>query len=342
MERRLLRTRHFPGIVAALALFMLATASCNSTASGSPERSIPNAPGSPAIAPPVLSADDHSATSAVVEPTGTPGAITPPAEPAHLELSLQPSDQALLTYAESVLTQRCMDAQGFVFQALSYPDLLQTNERAERIRALAQFPYDAAVEGVPYADTSEQLPIDPNEEYIRSLSESSRGTYGDALQGDITDRVEVSILGNIAATPKAGCVSEARTELYGSLEAALTVLIFAGNINPTSHTLARTEAEVSASLAAWANCMKSAGYALTMYTDARAFASSNPTNAVVIAEADRRCTDASNLGDIYRKAYADAYTKVLNDNAAQVETVTAARSDAIRQAQDLLANATTG
>lgn len=252
-------------------------------------------------------------------------------------LDVQPAEQAALVYAESVLTARCMQAVGFPFEALQYSAVLERMQTSAADAQRSQFPYVADVEGIPYEPIAEAAPFDPNVAYISSLDETARAAYGDALQGDIQDRVEVAALGNSAATPREGCVSEARTELYGSLEDALTSLILAGNLTPAAHSRARTDSDVVDAMKAWADCMRAVGFDFTEFGQARAAALARPEDADRIARADDQCTQESDLATQYATAFEQARDAVIEANVEQFNAATRARTVAIDQAERLLA-----
>lgn len=254
-----------------------------------------------------------------------------------VRLEVEPVEQAALVYAESVLTARCMQALGFPYETPQYSALLERTQTSAADARRSQFPYAAELEGIPYEPIVEAAPFDPNEAYIRSLDETALAAYGDALQGDIQDRVEVMALGNSAATPREGCVSEARTELYGSLEAALTSLILAGNLTPAAHSRARTEPDVVDAMKAWADCMRGVGFPFTEFEQASAAALAQPDDADRIARADDQCTRESELATRYTTAFEQARDAVIEANIEQFNAAARARTVAIDQAERLLA-----
>lgn len=247
-----------------------------------------------------------------------------------------PADQAVLLYAESVLTARCMEAAGFTYEALDYSVVLERMQQSAVDARRNQFPYSASVEGVPYAHRTEGAPFDPNETYIPSLDEVAQVAYGDALQGQISDRIEVTVLGSTAATPRGGCISEARSALYGSLEDALSSLILSGNLSPATHTRARSDPAVVEAMASWAQCMTGVGFQFADFGAARTAAATRPDDAERIAGADDECTAKVGLGTAYADAFERARSSVIDANIGQFEATWTARSHAVATAQQLL------
>lgn len=245
-------------------------------------------------------------------------------------------DQAVLLFAESVLTSRCMEDAGFTYEALDYGVVLDRMQQSADDAQREQFPYVSTLEGLPYANRSEGTPSDPNEAYIRSLDDGTRAVYGDALQGDIQDRVEVVVLGSTTGTPRGGCLSEARTALYGSLEDALTSLILSGNIAPAAHARTRSDPAVLEAMGSWARCMAGVGFDFADFGAARAAATARPDDAERIARVDGECTAGSDLATTYAAAFERARSSIVDANIGQFEASRAARSGAVERAQQLL------
>lgn len=251
-------------------------------------------------------------------------------------VTLTADDDALLQYAESVLTSRCMVARGFEYVATDLSTLQERLNLAYRAAELTAFPYDANREGIPYSDTSEPTVEDPNADYVGGLGEQQLTAYGDALQGFITDRVEVTALGTTMGTPRAGCVSEARASLYGDLESALRSYLLASNLGAIAHAMTRAEPAVQTALDDWSTCMRDMGYDLQDFGQARQLAIDDPELAVAVATADATCTADSDLSTIYRAAHSNAITELIEREPGTFEQVQQSRQAAIERATALL------
>lgn len=250
---------------------------------------------------------------------------------------LLPSDQAALFFAESVLTSHCMQAQGFPYQVLDYQVLVRWMQSTADDSQRTQFPYEAAIEGLPYATGSEANPGDPNASHIRSLDEAGQVAYGDALQGHIQNRIEVTVLGSAAGTTRDGCMSEARTSLYGSLEGALYSMFLTGNLAPVAHARMKSVPLVVDAMSKWNSCMAAEGYDFAGFGEARASAAAGLGEADRIAQADDSCTQDSDLASIYASEFQLAQEAIIEGNAEQFAMMQEVRANAIRSAQELLA-----
>lgn len=317
---QLLLVRFRRGLAWALSVLLIYGCSAEDGAQGGPATEDP--------APPPQSVGQ---TSVQIAPTSSSS------HPTQL-LSNQPADQAVLMYAESVLTSRCMAEQGFTYEALNYEDLRSTLTEAVTVVDRVEFPYDPDVEGIPYASSKEPTHADPNVAYIRSLSESARATYGEALQGSIQDRATVNVLGSVVSAPRGGCQSKARTQLYGTIEDAITSLMMSANLRPSAETIAREDAGVIAAMSSWSDCMRDSGFQFDNFGAARSSAQSAPTTSERVATADGRCTATSRLGEIYRHVYNQAMQTLIDNNFSQYEATAHAQSRAIQRANALVAN----
>ncbi|MCM3778604.1 hypothetical protein [Microbacterium hydrocarbonoxydans] len=100
-------------------------------------------------------------------------------------------------------------------------------------------------------------------EWEESLTESDRQKYYSALFGpDGSEQIEVSLdNGMKLSTSKVGCIAEAQTELYGSVESALA---FTGLVNEYLTTAGdagnERDAQVSALAPDYEKCMDAKGY----------------------------------------------------------------------------------
>lgn len=252
---------------------------------------------------------------------------------------LTADEDASLRYAESVLTAECMQRQGFTYQPLDLSSVRSTLQMSYRLAEYEAFPFDAASEGLNYVDTrSSGLIVDPNIEFIRSLTQEQLIPYGDTLQGFVSDSVTATALGLTLETPRGGCMSEARASLYGSLEASLMSMLVAANLNSTAHQRTMVAPTVSAALASWQACMSDSGFEFVEFHQSRSVAASNPSESVEIASADARCTTESALGTVYRSVYAEQISQLTEENFEVFEEVQRARDEALTIAMQLIGN----
>jgi len=283
---------------------------------------------------PQLPAPITTTTSTSGQPIGTtPTSTTLQGAAPRVVLDIAPDDEALLVWAEQVLIRDCMAAAGFEYFV---PDRsTYARDPAEHAYfELERFPYDASVEGVPYAPrvrSTDQAP-DPNRTYVLGLSPAAQAAYSEAVaSGEMT----APVLG--MQMPSQGCSAEARRQLYGDLETFM-VSGFVVNLDSTTRFAAETDDRVVTAMADWSACMTESGFTFESFYEARnAAAGSQASQAVAIAAADADCTTKSGLGVVFHTAYDEHFNELLDENADLLNQYVAARATAIEKATSLLA-----
>lgn len=270
--------------------------------------------------------------------TDRPATATSEVQPAW---EIPAEDVALLDFAVSELTSRCMEREGFEYHVTPYASLVTSYEHGREARAL-EFPYDAGAEGIPYrfepgvgAATERQLAADANRQYEQSLSDAALQRYGIALMGS-GEVEELDVLGMEVGVSSDGCLAESRVEIFEDLEAEATFGYVFANAIRGFHTAARADPDVSDATDEWRRCMADRGYQLDGFADARALSFKVPDQAVSIAAADAECTASTSLAALYQQAYDAAESSFLESNGAALSELRSDLEDALERAVEVL------
>ncbi len=229
-----------------------------------------------------------------------------------------------------------MRDHGFEYYPPPYDQLLASARGSEASRA-ERFPYDAALEGMPYRanDPAQQLDRS-NDEYVAALSSDAQARYAEVGGGSWDDVAEVDALANSIQTPKGGRLSEARAELFGSVETSLLAEFAGGNLQNIIFAAVEADPVVMDAIAAWSTCMGGRGYDFEHFGEARGRARTSPPDAEAIASADAACTSETDLATAYRSAYDEEVQVLAEQYAAQLAESNAATAAALQRAQQAL------
>lgn len=165
------------------------------------------------------STDAHAIGVGLPRATGGSASVT-------LE-QLTPNQQLFLSQAEEELTRRCMAKQGFDFALPKQtvqdfgPDFLTADQLEAGGYRLGRKLVDAGRNA------------GPNDAILATLSPDRKKAWNLALFGDVIDgdkapstKGEISVRGvdgSVVSTSAKGCVSDARKQIYGSLEGYLSL-----------------------------------------------------------------------------------------------------------------------
>jgi hypothetical protein len=169
-------------------------------------------------------------------------------------------DISLLSRADQVLIQQCMQLQGFEYWPV--PE--------SQIDPVVRFPY--VLTSVSWArthgfggDPGQSSPdMDPNEQYFGHLSATRQNVYSNALVGDGPDgpvATVVSPLGGVLGHSALGCQATAEAELYGSFQAWFQASSVVDALPTVWQAMVLNNAQYGQSVSAWSECMRVKGYA---------------------------------------------------------------------------------
>lgn len=169
-------------------------------------------------------------------------------------------DEDLLSWAEQTLAGRCMADRGFRVWVRWRPAPAET---APNHRYANDDTAWAAANGfgigLKRLAPPAQAP-DENRAYLAKLPDERRAAYDTAYHGDPQRTVSVSLAGGaVVRTGRDGCLSAARTELFGDLAAWLRLDTGWRNLDAEVVPAVTALPEYQAALARWRACMHAAG-----------------------------------------------------------------------------------
>ncbi|GAA1607425.1 hypothetical protein GCM10009679_09120 [Saccharothrix algeriensis] len=187
------------------------------------------------------------AAGEVVQVDGVPGVATP--------------DEELLGWAEQTLAARCMADRGFRVWVRWRP--APTEEGPHPRYGSDDVAWAAANGfgiGAQRRAPATQAP-EPNRAYLAKLSDDRRAAYDLAYHGDPKQTVSVSLAGGaVVRTGRDGCLSAARTELFGDLAAWLRLDSGWRNLDAEVVPAVTAMPEYLRALTRWRGCMRAAGH----------------------------------------------------------------------------------
>lgn len=266
--------------------------------------------------------------------TTSPASSLETVGPATLEVNVE--SRAIIRAAEDKVMAECMKLAGFEFVPVQLNDLI-SGYSADQVNQRTELPFDSSVEGNVYLPDQRAPQSFDNDAYARSLSPNEGEAYSIAAIGDFSDVETVGLPNGIdIEVPNDGCLSEARRSIFGDLTTAL--LHEAAFSELRSQAVSRTEADptVQAVLESWRDCMSKTGLTFEHFSQARAEAAQDPASALLIAEADRICTENSELGIVYSEVLAIQQSAVVDENLGLVQEVRAETDAAVETSKAVL------
>lgn len=262
------------------------------------------------------------------------------AEPARVALpEISVNDRSVLMVANERLVAECMAREGFQFVPLDLATAIGIAEAREDERR-ADLPIDDAAEATGYI----QPRVDPgrafdNDAYANSLNDAARDAWSRAALGDFGDAITVNMPdGNQVSIPKAGCLSEARVALYGSVEDAMMFEMGIAGMRVAAMMTADADPDVVTARADWVRCMSASGWTFEHFTQARQYAYQHPDEALSVWTADRTCSRSSGLRDAFGRALQQSVEDLVDENLGLIEQYESSVDQAIDRATDLLAS----
>ena len=268
---------------------------------------------------------------------GSSGASLPVAasQPAGtISIDVSPADAAVLGVAVEDVVAECMARSGFQYIALDLATATAISE-AETANRRVDLPINPGVEGTGYQPLAEvpSRTFD-NDAYARSLGESERQAWANAGLGSFDDVTTVVLPGGISFDiPNDGCLTEGRTTVFGSIEAALGFEAGLSRVRIDAHGRTTADEAVVAAMTEWSACMlERTGQQFRDFSQARRIASEDPTRSLSIAEADAACTIQTGLRDVYVSVLAANTQVLIDENLPLLEQYSESISDAIARA----------
>jgi hypothetical protein len=208
---------------------------------------------------------EHSIGAGLPEVSGGSAPVT-------LE-KLNPSQQLFLFKAEEELTRRCMVKAGFdyVVSPVTVEDFTPRYLTADELAAAGyRLEQQIAAEGSTEG---------PNDAIRAKLTPERQKAWTEALFGYVPNDDggasgnggEISMKevdGSTISTSLSGCVSEARAQLYGSLEGYLSYTVIKDAVNgPVTENLMWADVTYQATAAKWRSCMTRHGVTVDEHAD---------------------------------------------------------------------------
>lgn len=265
-----------------------------------------------------------------------PRAVDAATRAAFHTLVVQPAELGL---AEAVAIRSCLRAAGY---APPRPRAFSGSSP----NLPAPVPVDAARVG--FGDTVDRLPPgapDVLSAYAAGLAPGDRERFAAVLDDGAASRASFTTPAGWTATASTrGCVAQARTAVYGSVDAALLAALLPQDTNEQAADV-DLDPRATAVTEAYRRCMSGRGLVVRLPQDAAASvrdgsgaAPREPTPAeVTVAVADAACRDAADLMDTYVDVLADAAAPWIAANAPLVREAEDVLTRAVPRAEAILA-----
>jgi hypothetical protein len=273
------------------------------------------------------------------------------AEPAANPVPAAPaSDRELLEWAEQVRTADCMTKAGFRYHVEWARDAVTAAEHrsdygsADTAWAEA---YGYGIQRHPPRPATPSEAGQTNAAYVGSLPRERVGAYTAALNGDKADSVTVPLAdGTSAFTPRGGCVSAARRELYGDLDRWFALSIRATNLQIETGPVVAQDARYTAALAAWRACMAAADHPVPSPGESRRQVAETVRDApdreaswrleVGVATTDANCSGSSRLVAVAERVDSEARARIREASRADFAEYDAMQAGAVQRARELI------
>lgn len=238
--------------------------------------------------------------------------------------ALTSKERALLSDAEQILVQRCMNEAGWKIFLTDPPpqpsDLPYGNASVAFARKHGL--------GLGTVDLDSYRANSPNGRYVQGLAPKARQAYSEALDGAPNAKV-LSIklpTGYTIEQNPTGCTAKAQDTLYGGFEHWFKVNTFVENLDPLYLRKVNEDKRLVGALSAWRTCMRERGYAADSPGKLRAqFTERRQPRSVEVeaAVAEARCTTKTRLARIgndleqsYRKQVYQENRELITDYQA--------------------------
>lgn len=257
------------------------------------------------------------------------------------------------------LVAECMTAEGFEYTPSEPVSASRTQDDDQpdwESREFAeQYGYGASTSDELYGGGEEDEWVDPNAEYLETMSESEQTAFYEALYGATTelDPTESEEAATEYNWEEAGCQGAASHEVYeqGQIWDDPAVQDLMDEMNTEYENLA-DDAVLRESTQAWADCMAEAGHDFTTPEDAQqsiydelnaiydagsgdeataeelesfepdpAALAELKTKELALASADWACKDESGYTEAYQKAYLALETRLWEKYGDQLEAL---------------------
>ncbi|WP_457032898.1 hypothetical protein [Kitasatospora sp. P5_F3] len=266
------------------------------------------------------------------------------------------SERELLDWAEQARTADCMTKAGFRYYVEWARDAVVASEHRSDFGSAdtdwaAKYGY--GILRRPPRPVLSSDPAQTNAAYVGGLQRERADAYTAALNGDKADSVTVPLAnGTSAFTPRGGCVSAARRELYGDLDRWFELSIRATNLQIETGPVVSQDARYTTALTAWRDCMAAAGHPVPSPGESRRQVAETIRNApdpeaawrleVGVATADANCAGSARLVSVAEQADSEARAKIRAASPAEFAEYDAMQARAVQRAGELVKASTRG
>ncbi|MFJ9899948.1 hypothetical protein ACIQPR_42120 [Streptomyces sp. NPDC091280] len=283
----------------------------------------------------MLTAALAAVTGCSTGPAPRPGSATSQARQEVAALAVLTDDATSLRQhwqlfgAQQLLVQRCMRQLGLRYLVTrTGPEpaagITTADTRGTAVPASYAItgPPVGAIDGVPAQDR-----------YVGSLPPAARARYLVAYNGSATRMATLTLpSGTVSRYLTGGCEGRARTELYGSVRAAMQDTLVPQDVNAMFHASLATNRRYQSALVTWQRCMARSGWRAKTPAAAiqalQAQAAASASTAALAgkqhseAAADQRCDTAGDLRGTLtalRRAFLDRQPKETLIRLNQIE-----------------------
>ncbi|MET9516511.1 hypothetical protein [Streptomyces sp. NPDC002994] len=286
----------------------------------------------------LLSTGCSGARTAATAPQKTSGAATTAARPSTT------GELTLLHDAEQELRRRCMAAAGFRYWAESAKPMPESREFPYVVDDPAwasQYGYGSTLN----ARIGRLRAKDPNQVYLRGLSQERRRAAITALNGTRTDSQQLTSRlpsGMVMGHSATGCRAEAWQKLYGDLPGWYAASTLVANLKAHRYERVLADPEFGRAVTKWSTCMRASGHAYRDPSQSKAeFLRDAKTGDLAaetrVAAQEARCALSSGLSAVAVRLDRRHDQALRQEHREAVDRVERLRTNALPRARDVLA-----
>ncbi|SDG65860.1 hypothetical protein SAMN05421505_106157 [Sinosporangium album] len=278
-------------------------------------------------------------------------AVQPDPDPAAILMAAygSPKDNAVIKGAELTLVSDCMKRKDFRYVI---PGITQASEQEWHDKfhlATNDDVEKSSREGYgsyALAGGRKKSPT-PNGDYVFALPKEEQRQWLRGLNGSGKQITAELPGGGSYGTPADGCLAEARTELYGDLNAyAIAYGAVSTFTTPVAKAMAQ-DSEVTAAVTRWSGCMSQRDFAFKTWNDAKKAVAAlyardkSPLPAphpqeTRIAVADAECSQATGKSKVERDRYNHHQSALFRLREAHIRAYHTMHAQALAKAQTIL------
>jgi hypothetical protein len=271
-----------------------------------------------------------------------------PVTGAHLVIEGLPPETAsrdeLVEWAEDLLAGQCMAAGGFKYFVTWRP-----SEPTSADEPPKWWSFGNANVGLARAHGYRVTEVggvdrlrESNAQYVTHLSMARQADYKLAYSGDPHKAITVKLPSGFQfSVSKTGCLSTARTWLYGDLAQWLVTTMTVSNFDSEVHPAVVADPRYIAALGKWRDCLQSQGY---HYSDPMAarkagldFGPADRQQEINLAVSDAECTVSSRLLEVVEDVYGQKLAATKESRQAYLVEYDRLQGNAAAKARKVLA-----